>query len=85
MAPAGSVLGGFVTIRLARNEGKEALESRVPPRKVNKVCEIFGRWGFGAIVIPALLPPPVPMLPFLLAVGAMQYPARRFLAALTVG
>jgi membrane protein YqaA with SNARE-associated domain len=85
MATAGSVLGGFVTYRLARKGGKEALESRFPPRKVDKVCEIFGRWGVGAIVIPALLPPPVPMLPFLLAAGAMQYPARKFLAALTVG
>jgi uncharacterized membrane protein YdjX (TVP38/TMEM64 family) len=32
-----------------------------------------------------LLPPPVPMVPFLLAAGAMQYPARKFLAALTLG
>jgi membrane protein DedA with SNARE-associated domain len=52
---------------------------------VDKVCEIFGRWGFAAIAIPAFLPPPVPMVPFLLAAGAMQYPTRKFLAALTLG
>jgi membrane protein DedA with SNARE-associated domain len=52
---------------------------------VDKVCQIFERWGFGAIVIPALLPPPVPMVPFLLAAGAMQYPVRKFLAALALG
>lgn len=85
MATAGSVIGGFVTYRLARTGGKEALERRFSRRKVRKVCEIFGRWGFGAIAIPALLPPPVPMVPFLLAAGAMQYPARKFLAALTLG
>ncbi|MGB7844391.1 MAG: VTT domain-containing protein [Candidatus Acidiferrum sp.] len=85
MATAGSVIGGFVTYRLARKGGKEALERRFSPRKVDKVCEIFGRWGFGAIAIPALLPPPVPMVPFLFAAGAMQYPVRKFLAALALG
>jgi membrane protein DedA with SNARE-associated domain len=52
---------------------------------MDKVCKVFGRWGFGAIAIPALLPPPLPMVPFLLAAGAMQYPAKKFLAAFTVG
>ena len=85
MAAAGSVAGGFLTYRLARKGGKEALDRRFSRRKVDKVCGIFGRWGFAAIAIPALLPPPVPMVPFLLAAGAMQYPARKFLAALTVG
>src|SRR5271157_1535 len=69
MATVGSLIGGFVTYRLARKGGKAALERRFSRRKVDKVCEIFQRWGFGAIVIPALLPPPVPMVPFLLAAG----------------
>lgn len=85
MATAGSVIGGFVTYRLARKGGKEALELRFTRKKVDKVCEIFERWGFSAIAIPAFLPPPVPMVPFLLAAGAMQYPARKFLIALTLG
>jgi len=85
MATLGSVLGGFLTYRLARKGGKEALERRFTRRKVDRVCEMFERWGFSAIAIPAFLPPPVPMVPFLLAAGAMQYPARKFLLALTIG
>jgi membrane protein YqaA with SNARE-associated domain len=85
MATAGSVIGGFVTYRLARKGGKEALERRFSRRKADKICKFFERWGFGAIAIPAVLPPPSPMVPFLLAAGAMQYPARKFLAALTLG
>ena len=85
MATVGSVIGGFATYRLARKGGKAALERRFSRRKVDRVCAIFARWGFGAIVIPALLPPPVPMVPFLLAAGAMQYPVRKFLAALALG
>jgi membrane protein YqaA with SNARE-associated domain len=85
MATAGPVIGGFVTYRLARKGGKETLERRFSRPQVDRVYEIFGRWGFGAIAIPALLPPPMPMVPFLFAAGAMQYPVRKFLAALTLG
>jgi membrane protein YqaA with SNARE-associated domain len=85
MATAGSVFGGFVTYRLARKGGKETLERRFPRRQVDKVQKIFGRWGFGAIAIPAFLPPPAPMVPFVVAAGAMRYPVRKFLAALALG
>jgi membrane protein YqaA with SNARE-associated domain len=85
MATAGSVMGGYITYRLARKGGKETLARRFPRRTVEKVYKIFGRWGFGAIAIPALLPPPVPMIPFLFAAGAMQYSVKKFLVALTLG
>jgi membrane protein YqaA with SNARE-associated domain len=85
MATAGSVLGGFATYRLARKGGKEMLERRFSARRLAKVFAIFQRWGFGAIAIPALLPPPFPMVPFLLAAGALQYSVRKFLVAITLG
>jgi membrane protein YqaA with SNARE-associated domain len=85
MATLGSVLGGFVTYRLARKGGKETLERKFSRRRVDKIYKIFGRWGFSAIAISSLLPPPVPMVPFLLAAGAMQYPVRKFVAALALG
>ncbi len=85
MATAGSVIGGYVSYRLARKGGKAALEHRFSRRKVDRVCAAFERWGFCAIAIPALLPPPMPMVPFLFAAGAMQYPVRKFLLALTLG
>ncbi len=84
MATAGSVAGGFVTYRLARKGGKEMLARRFPSKTLDKVYKSFERWGLGAIAIPALLPP-VPMLPFLFGAGTMQYPARKFLLALTLG
>src|SRR5579884_2192433 len=67
MATAGSVIGGFVTYRLARKGGKETLARRFSPSELEKVYKICARWGLGAIAIPALLPPPMPMLPFLFA------------------
>jgi len=85
MATIGSVLGGFTTYRLARKGGNEMLARRFSARTLNRVYAIFERWGFGAIALPALLPPPVPMVPFVLAAGALQYSVEKFLAALTLG
>jgi membrane protein YqaA with SNARE-associated domain len=85
MATAGSVLGGYLTYRLARKGGKEAMEKKLSKRNVNKVVRTFERWGFAAILVPAILPPPIPMVPFLIAAGAMQYSRPKFIAALTTG
>jgi membrane protein YqaA with SNARE-associated domain len=85
MATAGALIGGYLTYRMARKGGKETLEKRFSKRTTNRVYAIFARWGFAAVAVPALLPPPFPIVPMLLAAGAMQYPARKFLAALAVG
>jgi membrane protein YqaA with SNARE-associated domain len=85
MATAGSVLGGFLTYRIARKAGKVGLEHKFSRKKVDQVCAIFERWGFASIVFPAIAPPPFPFVLFVLAAGAMQYPAKKFLAALALG
>jgi membrane protein YqaA with SNARE-associated domain len=85
MATTGSVLGGFATYRLARKGGKEMLARRFSARTLKRVYAIFERWGFGSIALPALLPPPVPMVPFVLAAGALQYSVKKFLIALSLG
>jgi membrane protein YqaA with SNARE-associated domain len=85
MATAGSVLGGYLTYRIARKGGKETLEKRFSKRKTTRVYAIFERWGLVSVAIPAILPPPFPIVPMLLAAGAMQYPTRKFLAALALG
>jgi membrane protein YqaA with SNARE-associated domain len=85
MATAGSVLGNYLTYRLARKGGKETLERRLSRKSMDKVTQTFERWGFGAIAIPALLPPPMPMIPFVLAAGAAKYSLKKFLFALTLG
>jgi membrane protein YqaA with SNARE-associated domain len=85
MATIGAVAGGYITYALAHKGGKEAMERKLSRRRALKVSKTFERWGFAAIAIPALLPPPFPFVPFLLAAGAMQYPRKKFLAALTLG
>src|SRR5215469_6754291 len=60
IATAGSVVGLYITYRLARKGGQEALARRINPSMIAKVDKAFARWGFGAIAVPALLPPPIP-------------------------
>ena len=85
MATVGALIGGYLTYHMARKGGKATLEKRFSKKKTDKIYAIFSRWGFAAVAIPALLPPPFPIVPMLLAAGAMQYPTRKFLTALAVG
>jgi membrane protein YqaA with SNARE-associated domain len=85
MATVGAVIGGYITYGLARKGGKEAFERRLSKEKAEKVFARFERWGFGAVAVPALLPPPFPIVPFLLAAGALQYSRHKFVAALALG
>jgi membrane protein YqaA with SNARE-associated domain len=85
MATIGAVIGGYVTYRLARRGGKEALSRRFSKKQLDRVFGVFEKWGWGAVAIPAALPPPMPMVPFLFAAGAMQYPLKKFLLALSAG
>ncbi len=85
MATIGAVIGGYITYALARKGGKEAMERKLSKRRAAQFSKAFARWGFAAVAIPALMPPPFPFVPFLLAAGAMQYSPKKFLAALTLG
>jgi membrane protein YqaA with SNARE-associated domain len=85
MATVGSVLGGFVTYRLAHKGGKETLEKRFRNDKAEMIYRRFERWGFAAIVVSALLPPPVPFFPVVLTAGATRYSVTKFLTALALG
>ncbi len=85
MATAGAVIGGYITYYLARKGGKEAFERKLSKKRAERVFKRFERWGFFAVAVPALLPPPFPIVPFLLAAGAMQYSRGKFLGALALG
>ena len=80
------ICGGRVRHVSPRAEaGKESMGKRLSKKRMQKVTKIFERWGFGAVVVPAILPPPMPMVPFILAAGAMQYSTKKFLSAFALG
>ncbi|MBO0911891.1 MAG: VTT domain-containing protein [Acidobacteria bacterium] len=85
MATTGAVLGGYITYSLGRRGGKEAIHRKINPQRAEKVFNQFNRWGFRTVALTAMLPPPFPMLPVLLAAGALQYPRKKFIGALAFG
>ena len=85
MATVGALIGGYITYSLARKGGKQTMERKLSKKRATQVSKAFGRWGFWAVAVPALLPPPFPFVPFLLAAGAMQYSRQKFLGALALG
>jgi membrane protein YqaA with SNARE-associated domain len=85
MATIGAVIGGYLTYALGRKGGKEAIQRKLRKDKAEKLFRRFQRWGFGTIVVASLLPPPFPLVPVLLAAGALQYSRKKFVGALTLG
>ena len=85
MATVGAVVGAYFTYRLGQKGGREALEKKFPKEKLEKVYNKFERGGFGTLFIAALMPPPVPLVPFVVAAGALEYPPKKFITALGSG
>jgi membrane protein YqaA with SNARE-associated domain len=85
MATVGAVLGGYITYSLGRKGGKQAIERKLHKEKSEKVFARFRRWGFKTVAVSAMLPPPFPLVPVLLAAGALQYPKKKFVGALALG
>lgn len=85
LATAGATVGAYVTFRLARKGGREALDKKLGQKRVEKAHRIFSRWGFWSVFIGTILPPPVPIVPFLAVAGVMEYPTYRFLLANATG
>jgi membrane protein YqaA with SNARE-associated domain len=80
-ALAGSILGGYTTWQIGRKGGQAALRHYVPALLLRRVVKWVERHPVLSVVVPAMLPPPIPLLPFVLASGALGVSRRRFLAA----
>jgi membrane protein YqaA with SNARE-associated domain len=79
----GSVLGCLLLYYLARR-GRDTITKRFHPDAIKRVELIYRRWGFLALAIPALLPPPLPFKIFVATAGALGYPPGRFAAVVMI-
>jgi membrane protein YqaA with SNARE-associated domain len=84
VAIAGSVLGGFTTWHIGRRGGKPALSHFVPDYLLGRVVAWVEHHPILASLLPAVLPPPIPLAPFVLASGALGVSRNRFLAVFGV-
>ncbi len=77
----GSVIGCLLLYRIARS-GEQFISKRFHPKHLDRVQALYRKWGLFALVIPALLPPPMPFKIFVAMAGALNYPPMKF--ALTI-
>lgn len=80
-ALVGSLIGGYTTWRLGKKGGNAAINRYVPQRLQQRVHGWAQHHSILAVFLPAILPPPIPLWPFLLAAGALGASWKRFLAA----
>ena len=72
LAAAGSLAGGLLTFWIGRKAGKVGLPRLVPQRQIDKLCTKVQERGAAALALPAILPPPFPLTPYVLTCGALQ-------------
>ncbi|MEO6911839.1 MAG: VTT domain-containing protein [Edaphobacter sp.] len=83
-ATAGSAIGGYLSYQVGHAGGMQFLEKHVPARIFKSVCEWMEKHAILAIALPAILPPPMPLSPFVLAAGALNMSQKKFLTVFTV-
>jgi membrane protein YqaA with SNARE-associated domain len=85
MSTAGSVAGAYLMYRLASGAGRGWLQKRMGEARVARVDGILRKYGATAVVIAVIAPPPFPTSPFFVAAGALRFPIRKYLIAVTAG
>ncbi len=78
-ATAGSMIGAFITFRLARRAGPAYLHKSFGSGRVPAFLRLFKRWETGALAASAAVPFPTPTSFFFAAAGASNYSRRKFL------
>ena len=84
-AAAGSVIGCNILYTIVRKGGQAVLRKRFPLQSIKRVEHAYERFGFLAIGIPAILPPPLPFKIFVATAGALEYPRWKFLLTVMIG
>jgi membrane protein YqaA with SNARE-associated domain len=83
-AAAGSVLGCNILYTIVRRGGQAVLRKRFNLQSIKRVERAYERFGFLAIGIPAILPPPLPFKIFVATAGALEYPRWKFLLTVLI-
>src|ERR671932_278870 len=83
-AATGSVLGCLVLYTIMRRGGQAVMRRRFKAENIAKVERAYARFGFLALAIPALLPPPMPFKIFVATAGALEYPRWRFIVTVMI-
>jgi membrane protein YqaA with SNARE-associated domain len=84
VATAGSVIGAYLTFRLARKAGSAYLHSKFGHRKLDTILNFFHKWGTSALAVSTAVPIPMPTSMLFAAAGASDYGVGRFLTVVII-
>ncbi len=80
----GSVIGCLLLYSIMQRGGLAVLHRRFRADRVQRVEQVYARFGILALAVPALLPPPLPFKIFVATAGALQFPRRKFLLTILI-
>ncbi|MFL6229594.1 MAG: YqaA family protein [Pyrinomonadaceae bacterium] len=83
-AAVGSVIGCVLLYEIMRRGGQAVLCRRFRQSHIDHVERAYARFGFLAVAVPALLPPPMPFKVFVATAGALEYPRWRFVVTVMI-
>ncbi|MFT4114327.1 YqaA family protein [Silvibacterium sp.] len=83
-AVAGSLCGAYITWGVAKKGGMALVERYVPDRWLRKLRPRMERHGALGVALACVMPPPIPLMPFLLLAGALGVEKRPYLTAVGV-
>lgn len=83
-AALGSVLGCWLLYSIMRRGGQALLRKRFKHESIKRVERAYERYGFFAIAVPAILPPPLPFKIFVATAGTLEYPRWKFLLTVMI-
>lgn len=83
-AATGSVLGCTLLYSIMRRGGQALLRRRFRPEHIIRAEQAYARFGFFALAVPAVLPPPLPFKIFVATAGTLEYPRWRFVLTVMI-
>jgi membrane protein YqaA with SNARE-associated domain len=84
VATVGSVIGAYITFRIARKAGSAYLNSKFGEGKVSAGLRLFQKWGTGTLVASTAIPFPFPTSMVFAAAGASDYRLGKYLPIVAV-
>lgn len=85
MSTLGAVIGAYLTDRMGQKMGARWIANKIGEKREQQLYHAIERWGFGAIIVPTLAPPPFPSSWFFLVAGAFGYTVKGFCLAVALG
>ena len=77
-ATAGSVIGAYITFRIAHKAGSAYLQSKFGQGKVSAFLKLFQKSGTGTLIASTAIPFPFPTSLVFAAAGASGYPLSKY-------